>query len=394
MVAIAAALAFAIAFLLYPVIRNSIPPLYDYVGHISRVFVLYNLIHGTGFAGMYRIHLAVVPNLAVDGVVLSLMELGLPAEVAGRGFLVLMLLALALGVIALHYAAFRRLSIWPVIALPFLYQDVLFWGFLNYLLGVGLALATAAIWRLNERANLARAGIILLLCSLVLFFTHLLAVLLMLGLVVGVELSGLLRHGNSRKRHAWLRLAVAVLAAGAPLILLFFAPLIADNHPPTLASAMQQLNLRSLELRLKALLWFSWGYNPTLDVVSLYTMFGLGAYALIRGLIRLDIPSLLPISGLVAIYLVVPDGWFHTAYLPTRLPLVIFLLAVAATDIVPRRRWERAGLLLIVVALTATRGIAVEQAWQSADAAFQPLFTAFPAIPAGSRNLLCRCVQG
>ena len=200
-IAITAVLAVAVAFMLYPVVTNNIPPLVDYSEHLSSVFVLYNLIHGTAFMEMYRIHLALIPNLAVDGVILPLMELGLPIEIAGRCFLVLMLLALALGVISLHYAAFRRMSIWPVVALPFLYQDFLFEGF-YYLLGVGLALMTVAYWRLNAGSNLVRAGAALLLSSLVLFFCHLVALLLALGLVIGVEISGLLRLDSRRTKQA------------------------------------------------------------------------------------------------------------------------------------------------------------------------------------------------
>jgi hypothetical protein len=385
MIAISAILTVAIAFMLYPVLTSNIPPLADYSKHLSDLFVLYNLIHGTAFADMYRIHLAVTPNLAADGVILPLMELGLPIDVAGRCFLVLMLLALAVGVISLHYAAFRRMSIWPVLALPFLYQDFLFAGFLNYLLGVGLALMTVAFWRLNAGANLGRAGAVLLLSSLVLFFSHLVALLLALGLVIGVEISGLLLPGNRPTKQAWARLAVAVVATAAPLGLLFFAPVIADNHTPTLHAALQQFNLQSLVLRSKALLRFASGYDPTLDAASLAGVVGLGAYALVRRLIRFDIPSLLSIAGLVVLYLLVPDGWFGTAYLPERLPMVIFLLAVAAIDIVPARTWEHASLLLIVVVLVVALGVAVERAWQSADAASQPLIALLRTIPEGSR---------
>ena len=139
----AALFAFAVGCLLYPVLNNSVPPLLDYAGHIARIGVLYDLIHGTGFSDMYRVHLAVVPNLAVDGIVLALMELGLSVEIAGRCFLALTLVTLASGVVVLHYATFRRFSVWPVLALAFIYQEIFFYGFINYLFGVGLAFCPA-----------------------------------------------------------------------------------------------------------------------------------------------------------------------------------------------------------------------------------------------------------
>jgi hypothetical protein len=384
-IAIAAVFVLAVACLLYPVISNPVPPLLDYAGHVARIFVLYNLIHGTGFADMYRIHLAVVPNLAVDGIVLGLMELGMSVEAAGRCFLALTLVVLASGVTALHYAAFRRISVWPVLALPFIYQESFFLGFINYLFGVGFALLAAAIWRLQAPRHLGRAGIILFLCAVVLFFSHLLTLLLLFGFVLGFELADLMRSFTGHRRIVWIRLAVAAIAAGLPLVLLSAAPLMADNSPPTWADAMRQLDPVALKLRLEVLLGVARGYAPLLDAASLLGVIAVGVYGLVRGLVRVDVPSLLPVGGLFVIYLVIPDGWFHTSSLPDRLPIVIFLAAMAATDVVAIRRWERIALPLIVAILALARGAAVERAWQSADAAFQPVLAAFQTIPEGSR---------
>ena len=380
----AAVFVLAIGCLLYPVIRNSIPPLLDYAGHISRVYVLYNLIHGTGFSDMYRYRMAVVPNLAVDGIVLGLMELGLSVETAGRCFLALTLVVLATGAVALHYATFRRFAVWPALAMPFIYQDIFFLGFINYLFGVGLAFCSVALWRLTERCSLATAGAILLLCSLALFFCHLLTLLLMLGMVIGIELGGLLRPARSRSEHA-RRLVVALIAGGLPLALLFFAPLVADNAPPTLAAALQQLSVAALRLRLVGLLSVAWGYDHMIDLASIVCVLGVAAYGLIVGIVRIDARMVLPIAGLLGIYLVVPDGWFDTATLPERLPMVIAMMVVTATDLVPSRRWQLVALPVIIGVLALVRAAVVERAWRAADAAFQPVLAALETVPEGSR---------
>jgi hypothetical protein len=371
-----------LGFLICPIISTRVPLMHDYLGNMSRVFVLYNLIHGTGFAEMYRIHLAIVPNLAVDGIVLGLMELGLPIEAAGHCFLILMITTLAIGVVALHYATFRRASVWPLLVLPFIYQDGLFWGFINYLLGLGLALIAATAWRLIAPRHLLLAGITLLLFSLALYFSHLLAMLIMCGLVVGNEL-GISVFSPSRRN--WPRVAVAIVASALPLALMLFSPLIADNNPPTLAALLLRLNTAALRARIGELLWFAWGYNSWLDTASLVCFFALGGYAAIRGLIRIDLPSLVPLTGLIAIYLIVPDGWFGTVYLPQRLPLMIFLMAMAATDLVVIRRWERIALLLIITVLMIARGVAVERTWVATNVAFQPLLAQLKSLKPDTR---------
>jgi hypothetical protein len=88
---------------------------------------------------------------------------------------------------------------------------------------------------------------------------------------------------------------------------------------------------------------------------------------------------------LLAIYMVVPDGWFHTATLPERLPLVLFLMVVAATDIAFTKQWQRVAMVAILAVLAIVRGAAVERAWVFANERFQPLLAAFRTIPQGSR---------
>jgi hypothetical protein len=380
----AALFALAIACLLYPVIRNSVPPLLDYAGNIARVYVLYDLIHGTGFGDMYRYRMAVVPNLAVDGIVLGLMELGLSVEIAGRCFLALTVVALATGVVALHHATFRRFSVWPVVFLPFIYNGNFFLGFINYLFGLGLVFWSAALWRLTERRSLGVAGATLLLCSLTLFFCHLLTVLLLLGLVIGMELGGLLWPSRTRRERAG-RLLVAIVAGGLPLGLLLFAPLVADNAPPTLADLLEQLSVAAVRQRLSNLLSVAWGYDHTIDQLSILCELAIAAYGVWARIVRVDARLMLPTGGLLVIYLVVPDGWFGTASLPERLPMAIAMMAISATDLHPVRRWQRVALPVVIAVLVLVRGAVVERAWKSADAAFAPILAAFENVPEGSR---------
>src|SRR5690242_13192160 len=80
-----------------PIALTALPPLGDYPGHLSRIFVLRELLAGGDFGGMFRLDWAPVPNLAMDGLILGLMSLGFDVESAGRMFLILQLWLGALG---------------------------------------------------------------------------------------------------------------------------------------------------------------------------------------------------------------------------------------------------------------------------------------------------------
>ncbi len=388
--------AVALGCLVYPMLRNAVPPLLDYAGNISRVAVLHDLLHGTAFGGIYRLDPAVVPNLAVDALVLPLMELGLSAESAGRCFLVLSFLLLAIGVLGLHYANFRRVSLWPALALPFLIQEGTLWGFITYLFGIGLGFCVVAVWRSDLMQRLVVSGPALSLCLVVLFFCHLAAFLLTAGMVIGLEtgelLISLLAQGEpSRARRAVevrqrvRRLAVCISSCVPSLALLMFAPMVADNPRPSAAALLEQFQFGALRDRVDRLLGFAWAYDRTFDTACLLLLIGLFAFGVMTRIFRLDRAMLVPTGGLLLIYLLIPDGWYGTAALPDRLPMVLFMMAVAASDLRLSASWQRVGLAGLVVILAAARGASVERAWRAANERLGPLLATLESLPEGSR---------
>jgi hypothetical protein len=144
---------------LIPVATVALPPILDYPNHMARMYVLAMLPDAPDLARYYRAVWKPLPDLALDAVVPSLVHI-MPVEIAMRLFLGAMLLATAGGCLALHRAAFRRWSLWPLLAFLLLYNRVLLWGFLNYLAGLALMLWALAAWIALERKPLAlRVGI-------------------------------------------------------------------------------------------------------------------------------------------------------------------------------------------------------------------------------------------
>jgi hypothetical protein len=378
----------AIFGLFYPMLRNPIPPLLDYAGHISRIEVLHELLHGIGFSGMYRLDLAVVPNLGVDAICLPLVELGLSAEAAGHVFLCLTFAALAAGIIALHYANFRRWSLWPVLAMPFLIQIGTIWGFLAYLLTLGLGFCLAAFWRLTVERDLWRAGVGLLIGSVFLFFFHLGAYFLVTGMIVVMEAGDLawqFYRDRRTNRCSLQRLATCVVASALPLLLLAFAPMVQGGSRPPLASFLQRLSWAGFKTRAESLFSFPSAYDHRLDLASLAVVLALVLVAAATRRLRIKDAMVLPAVGLCLVYLFIPDGWYGTASLPDRLPIVLFMMAVAGTDLRLEAAWSRATFACFIAVLAFLRGMATEKAWANADAAVMPLLATLDSLPEGSR---------
>lgn len=383
----------ALGLALAPIVLNPVPPLGDYPGHLARVFVLHQLLHGAGFADMFQYRWAIVPNLAIDAVVLGLMELGVPVEIAGRVFLGGTVVLLGTGVMALHRATFGRWSAWPILAFAFIYNELFLYGFVNFLFGVGLAFWAATLWQLSIDRRPAWSVPLMLLSGLALFFCHLATSLLLLGLVASCGIGDMLNGRRPAARRArWLP---AGLVAGAlPLALLFLAPLTADHAPPHLADLAAQLAPSSLLWRARSVWRFAAGYDGLVDAASLLSLALIACYAAARRGLRLDLGLTIASTGLSLIYLILPDGWFGTLYLPERLPAVIAMIGFAGSEVRLSRHVERGAFVALVAALIVARGVTVERAWQAADAVYRPLLDALDRLPAGARIFSAIAYQG
>ncbi len=157
-----------------PLLAAPLTPLQDWPNHLARVHIVDAMLRGDPFwSQYYRLGSFLVPNMALDLGLLGLLRSGLPPAVAAQAFLVATYLAFVGGVGALA-AALRAYDPGKIAFAALLFTGgALFWGLVDYLLGIGLALAILAAWvaapdRLRRRLPIAIAGAALLFpCHLV-----------------------------------------------------------------------------------------------------------------------------------------------------------------------------------------------------------------------------------
>ncbi len=114
------------------------------------------------------------------------------------------------------------------------YNGLFFLGFLNFLLGIGIALAGAGFWIAARRRGLALACLAGAIASTLAFFCHLTSALLLAILLSAYEAEGL-----HIRRPGWLRRGLSsalVLAVSfAPAAVLYLFCPVAENTAPNLA---------------------------------------------------------------------------------------------------------------------------------------------------------------
>lgn len=176
--------------LLIPVFLPGTPPLTDYPNHLARMTVAFEPT--AQLETFYDFQWRNMTNLGLE-LVTAVLGRAVPVSVAMELYLALTLAALLGGAAALHASLYRRLSVSALLAGFFLWGGALQFGFLSFSLGIGLALLALALWIALERQPVLLRLAVAAPCTIVLFYTHILALGVYGLLVAGVELSRLWR---------------------------------------------------------------------------------------------------------------------------------------------------------------------------------------------------------
>jgi hypothetical protein len=359
---------------LVPIVTVRLPPILDYPNHMARMYVLAALPHAPDLARYYKAVWTPLPDLALDAVVPFLARL-MPVEAAMRLFLGFMLLALAGGCVALHRAAFRRWSIWPLFAFLLLYNRVLLWGFLNYLAGLALMLWALAAWVALERKPLAWRILIGTVAATAIYLSHLAAfgcyALAILALAVAP------RQGERFADTIAIRRIAPAFITLLPSIVIF---LMAPTSGASLDFHYGNL-LRKFDLPVSI---FD-NYNRVFDGAT----FGILLIAVVTGLIRRGIAlhdrlrwSLLAV--LIA-YILVPSSFLSAAGIDHRLPVAIALLFVATSDWGAIDSRKSKAIIAGLAVLLTIRMAVIETVWLRGDRTYDALRPMFDHVAPGAK---------
>jgi hypothetical protein len=404
-----AVLALGLALLL-PLFVTEVPPLGDYLNHLARAFVLSALPGDAVLGRMYAAQWSVIPNLGLDLVMPPLIRFQ-PVHVVGRAVIGAAALLPVLGAIAYQRAMTGRpaRAWWSLGVCLTAYSGLLLYGFLNFQLGIGLALLFAAAWLAwrESRPSLAIGGAVI--GAPILFACHLMG-LVFFGLLIGsAELAQLMRFqadwkasppwpgltepsssagdscgtvpqweemarssrtmtGNTdsgRIRTAlWPFHLRQALRRGAVLLLVFAMPAVlyevsalsdlgGDGAWWPATEKVRQLNAAFI------------GYNAWLDRAATAVAFGVPVVALLLRRGRFPAPASIAVLGLAVIYAAAPYAWKGTSMLDTRFAVMLAVMMFAG--FVPDRwpRWVGIGVGGLVAALFLARLGVLIAGWQA-----------------------------
>jgi hypothetical protein len=357
---------------LSPLVLVAVPALVDYPNHLARMWIL---AHPHGAAAVnYLPHWQLLPTLAMDFVVPPL-ALIMPIELAGRVFIAATLASLLLGTAAIHRALWGRVGLWPLAASLFLYNDALYWGFLNYLFGLGAALLAFAAWIATQRWPAGRRLALFSLAAGMLFLLHLFAFGVYGLLLVSWEL------GDHWRQRRWSRQTVVTSAVKLAQFILpgvLWLSSLANGGPRFTAYG------RPIDKMLAALAPIGFG---DLALVAVPACLGLLYVGWRTGCLKLAPSMRLPLIATLIAAALMPNWLLGSWGADMRLPIALCFIVIGGTALrVPRP----AGIALVLVgtAFLGLRVYAVTENWRDMDRKFTEYRAAAALLPPGARLLI------
>jgi hypothetical protein len=362
--------------LLLPLAMSDVPPLLDYPNHLARMYVL-AFPDDPVLSQFYAQHWSIMPNLAIDVLVPPLLRV-VPVHLAGRLMVAMTLLAPVIGCIAYSRAAFGRRSMWPLGSGLAAYCATFILGFLNFQVGLGLALCAAAWWvAWADRRPLAAVGAGAT-CAVALLFCHLFG-LLMFGILLAAReasaiwmsraLPGIFRRTAAK--------AVQLAAVFVPACVILAAAPLLGAHGPT-----SQLGW---PLRLYWLLGGFGHWRFAVALLSGVTVLAVVVALLAGNKLRAAPGSVLSAAILLVAFSICPSIVNGTAFVAARFPEMLALLLFAG--FIPVRLSRVAGLALAagLGALLVIRSATAAAVFDRFAGDVVGLRSAIIPVPPGSR---------
>jgi hypothetical protein len=378
--------------LLVPVLVAEYPPLLDYPNHLSRLWLLSGGAKLPAVARMYAVSWDALTNLGIDLAAVGLSKVFSYIEV-GRLLVAASVVLPPLGGVILWRVLHGQWHWWQIVFSMLAWSVSLATGFLNFQIGLGLALLAAV-----TDAALSRRGIVTTaagrisfgcLILLVHFFAWIFYVVLLCAMAIGPDFSAL------RQRRQLVVIARSVLlicaAAMVPVILFqVFAPAQpGSQYGANFHSAVMDFELGFRHLvevprdKLRGLLFGIRVYAEWLTVMTLLTI--VLPVLWLAALRRLSVHAgmLLAVAGVLVLYILCPRFLVGAAFIDMRFSTMAWLLAVLAVRPYARRTaavWIAAFLL----AVSLLRTTVVTAIWLAGQGDVAALARALAPVPPGA----------
>ncbi len=369
-----------LAVALVPIWLVDVPPLVDLPNHISRMHILTALPNDPVLQQSYAIAWGILPNLAMDAFVAALTPL-FSVQDASRLFVAITVVSVATGTLVLHYALHKRVSVWHSLIFLALYNQVLAWGFLNFLFGLGTAFLAAGAWiLLRDKQPILRLTVFSA-ATAILFFCHLLALAVYAGIVLAFEITKAWEGRGNTHADRWRHWLVLGIHFWPVAVLWSLQPEGSMNWGANYVSPLLKLFTATAPFR--------YFFEPV-DIAIITFFFVALTLGLWTRTLRFAKAARLALWGFLALAIVLPHLFMGIFAVDQRMAVVAALLAIASARVTLPTIRTAMVLGSVAAALFAWRVVSLSIDWQFINRGYAEFRTAASVLPQGTNLLVAR----
>ena len=346
-----------------PLLLYAPAPLEDWPNHLSRVAILHDMLHGpSAWSAYYQIGTFLLPNVALDVGLLGLMHLGVGIDAASTFFLVLVYGLFISGacLLASAFKAFDPSKI--LLAVVLFYSNPLFFGFVNYVIGVAFLSLFVAFW-LSARNTFVKA-LFAIAGAVVTFFCHIVSAGVFVAILGCIDLVRIIQsRSHWRPQSANLTSSLAAAVVG---LLFCLSPFSSVDYGGSF-----WVNSGSFGPVIGFLLWKA---EQIIRIIGgagalhdLSIGLGMAVFLVILAMVaamRMPLTAIAAVGALWLLFAIAPESTGGGSFLDSRLPLIPLMLMVCAARF-SWRSWRGRNLAIGTLAsLCLVRTITIVQAWE------------------------------
>jgi hypothetical protein len=366
---------------LFPLVAFKYPVLVDYPNHLASFFIQANIDNDNCLKFNYFVEWHIKPNLIFEwlgGFLAKYFDI----FIAGKIVIVSGMILICTGILLIRKSINKRIDIWMVIILAFIYNHLLFYGFINYYASSGIALIAMNLWIKYREIKLFKHLFLFTCISTFLFFCHLFALGVYGVFVLGYE-AGIYRY--SRDKSAIYSIIKSLLQFILPLILFFIWHTRLIKYDYENFYEYGEINQKIIAVL--SPIGFDFSKNNLFII-----LFILISYAVIRLLYRNGISIYnelkMPLIFLCFVSIITPSSLGGSWGVDLRFPYVLILLLAAAIKFDENQisaRKFRASLIGVGIITIFLKVYFISNAWARFGHQYQELEDALDHVTRGSK---------
>ncbi|MDD1626356.1 MAG: hypothetical protein LUQ26_02620 [Methylococcaceae bacterium] len=366
---------------LYPLIAFKYPVLVDYPNHLASFFIQANIDNDNWLKYNYLVEWHIKPNVVFEWLGGALAKY-FDIFIAGKIVIILGITLICTGILLIRKSINGRIDSWMVIILAFIYNFLLFFGFINYYASSGVALIAMYLWIKFREINLLKHLLLFAAISTFLFFCHLFALAVYGIFVLGYEI-GIYRY--DRDKFAISNLVKSLFQFIFPSVLFFIwhSSLISYDY----GSFYRYEDIYWKITTLLSPIVFD--FNKSNTFLTLFILIGLLFFRLLyRSGISIYSELKMPLIFLFCIYMITPIAIGGSWGVDLRFPYILILLLVASIrfdESQASARNFRTSIIGIGIITICFKVYFISSAWAIFGHQYQELEDALDHVTRGSK---------